>query len=147
VLQLEGRPAETVYLEKFGLDDAHLSDSDFDAVAMVHPLAEPELSGDVHPRYVRTRAPGRGLVCATSIEPNAAVDICDHVPEAIVTSARTAVDDAVEQLPRAAEAALLFDCAARGAQFGNPLAAREIESITSAFGAHPSLPRRRLHTR
>ena len=137
VLQLDGRPAETVYLEKLGLGDAHLSDSDFDAVAMVHPLAEPKLSGDVHPRYVRTRAPGGGLVCATSIEPNAAVDICDHVPEAIVTSARTAVDDAVGQLPRAAEAALLFDCAARGAQFGNPLAAREIESITSAFGAHP----------
>jgi hypothetical protein len=137
VLQLDGRPAETVYLEKLGLGDAQLSDSDFDAVAMVHPLAEPKLSGDVHPRYVRTRAPGGGLVCATSIEPNAAVDICDHVPEAIVTSARTAVDDAVGQLPRAAEAALLFDCAARGAQFGNPLAAREIESITSAFGAHP----------
>jgi hypothetical protein len=137
VLQLDGRPAETVYLEKLGVDDVHLSDADFEAVAMVHPLAEPKLSGDVHPRHVRTRAPGGGLVCATSIEPNAAVDICDHVAEAIVTSARAAVDDAVEPLPRGAEAALLFDCAARGAQFGNPLAAREIESITSAFGAHP----------
>lgn len=136
VLQLDGRPAETVYLEKLG-EDAHLSDADFEAVAMVHPLAEPTLSGDVHLRYVRTRAPGGGLVCATSIEPNAAVDICDHVPEAIVTSARAAVDDAIEPLPRAAEAALLFDCAARSARFGNPLAARELESITSAFGAHP----------
>jgi hypothetical protein len=137
VLQLDGRPAERVYLEKLGLDDVQLSEADFEAVAMVHPLAEPELSGDVHPRYLRTRAPGGGLVCATSIDPNAAVDICDQIPEAIVTSARAAVDDAVRKLAGPAEAVLLFDCAARSPQFGNPLAAREIESIISAFGRPP----------
>jgi hypothetical protein len=137
VLQLDGRPAEKVYLEKLGLDDIQLSDADFEAVAMIHPLAEPVLSGDVHPRYVRARAPGGGLVCATSLERNAAVDICDHVPEAIVTSARAAVGDALRQLAGPAEAALLFDCGLRSPQFGNPLAAREIESIISAFGMRP----------
>jgi hypothetical protein len=137
VLQLDGRPAERVYLEKLGLDDVHLSDAEFEAVAMAHPLAEPRLSGDVHPRYVRARAPRGGLVCATTIEPNAAVDICDHVPEAIVTSARAAVGDALGQLRGRAEAALLFDCAARSPQFGNPLAAREFDTIVSAFGARP----------
>lgn len=134
VLQLDGRPAETVYLEKLGLDDVDLSEADFEAVAMIHPLAEPELSGEVHPRYLRTRAPGGGLVCATSIDANAAVDICDQVPEAIVTSALAAVDDALRQLPGPPDVALLFDCAARSPQFGNPLAAREIDSIVSAFG-------------
>lgn len=137
VLQLDGRPAESVYLEKIGVGDDHLSDADFEAVAMTHPLAEPKLSGDVHLRYVRKRAPGGALFCATSIEPNAAVDICDHIPEAIVTSARAAVDDAVGPLLGPAEAVLLFDCAARSEQFGNPLAAQEIESITSAFATHP----------
>jgi hypothetical protein len=134
VFQLDGRPAERVYLEKLGLEDVELSEADFEAVAMVHPLAEPELSGEVRPRSVRTRASGGGLVCATSIESNAAVDVCDHVPEAIVTSARASVEEAVRPLPGAAEVALLFDCAARSPQFGNPLAAREIESIVSAFG-------------
>ena len=137
VLQLDGRPAEKVYLEKLGLEGVELSDADFDAVAMIHPLAEPELSGDVHPRYVRGRAPGGGLVCATVIEPNAAVDICDQTPEAIVTSAQASVADAVRQLPGPAEVALIFECAARSPQFGNRLAGREIESIVSAFRMPP----------
>ena len=137
VLQLDGRPAEAVYLEKLGMGDVPLSDADFEAIAMAHPLAQPELRGDVRPRYVRGRAPGGGLVCATSIEANAAVDVCEHEPEAIVRSAMTAVDEAARQLSGPAEAVVLFDCAARSAQFGNPLAAREVESIISSFGDPP----------
>jgi hypothetical protein len=134
LFQLDGRAAEEVYLEKLGLEGVQLSDAEFEAVAMSHPLAEPELSGDVRPRYVRARAPRGGLVCATSIETNAAVDVCEHEPEAIVPSARAAVADAVQQLPGPAQAALIFECAVRSPQFGNRLAAREIESIVSAFG-------------
>jgi hypothetical protein len=137
VLQLDGRPAEAVYLEKLGMGDVPLSDTDFEAIAMAHPLAQPELRGDVRPRFVRGRAPGGGLVCATSIEANAAVDVCEHNPEAIVRSAMTAVDEASRQLSGPAEAVVLFDCAARSAQFGNPLAEREVESITSSFGDPP----------
>jgi hypothetical protein len=137
VLQLDGRPAEAVYLEKLGMSDVPLSDADFEAIAMAHPLAQPELRGDVRPRYVRGRAPGGGLVCATSIEANAAVDVCEHKPEAIVRSAMTAADDASRQLSGPTEAVVLFDCAARSAGFGNPLAAREVESIISSFGDRP----------
>lgn len=133
VLQLDGRPAETVYLEKLGMGDVPLSDADFEAVAMTHPLAQPELRGDVRPRYVRGRAPGGGLLCATSIETNAAVDVCEQKPEATVRSAITTVNQALEQLSGPAEAVLVFDCAARSACFGNPLASREIESIISSF--------------
>ena len=134
LLQLDGRPAEDVYLEKLGLAGMQLSDAEFDAVAMVHPIAEPALSGDVLPRYLRAREPGGGLVCATSIEPNAAIDICDHTPEAVVASGRAAVADAVGQLPGPVEAAVVFECAVRSPLFGNHLAGREIESIVSAFG-------------
>jgi hypothetical protein len=134
LLQLDGRPAEDVYLEKLGLEGVHLSDAEFDAVAMVHPIAEPALSGDVLPRYLRARAPGGGLVCATSIEPNAAIDICDHTPEAVVASGRAAVADAVGQLSNPVEAAVVFECAVRSPLFGNRRAGREIESIVSAFG-------------
>jgi hypothetical protein len=134
VLQLDGRPAEAVYLEKLGMSDVAMSDADFEAIAMAHPLAQPELRGIARPRYVRGREPGGGLVCATSIEANAAVDVCEHKPEAVVRSAFLAVDDALRQLSGPAEAVVLFDCAARSERFGNPLASREIESIISSLG-------------
>jgi hypothetical protein len=146
VLQLDGRPAETVYLEKLGMADMPLSDADFEAIAMAHPLAQPDLRGDVRPRYVRGRVPGGGLVCATSIETNAPVDVCEQKPEATVRSALTAVDHAVEQLDGPAEAVVLFDCAARSARFGNPLASREVETIISSFG-YPSPALAGVYTR
>lgn len=134
VLQLDGRPAEAVYLEKLGLNDVPMSDAEFEAIAMGHPLAQPELRGIARPRFVRGRVPGGGLALATSIEANAPVDVCEHKPEAIVSSAVAAVDQALCQLSGPAEAVLLFDCAARSERFGNPLAAREIESIISSLG-------------
>jgi hypothetical protein len=137
VLQLDGRPAETVYLEKLGMGDVPLSDCDFEAIAMSHPLAQPELRGDVRPRYVRGRAPGGGLICATSIEANAPVDVCEQEPEATVRSAIAAVSQALGELSTPAAAALVFDCAARSEWFGNPLASREVDSIISSFGVPP----------
>jgi hypothetical protein len=138
VLELDGRPAELVYLEKLGVDGVDLDDEEFEALAMVHPLAEPELSGAVRPRYVRTRAPGGGLVCATGIERNAAVAVCDQTPETIVESARAAAEDAVSQLDGHAEAAVVFDCAARSAWFQGPIAAalarRELDALSAGFG-------------
>jgi hypothetical protein len=146
VLQLDGRPAETVYLEKLGIGDMPLTDADFEAVAMVHPLGEPDLRGGVRPRYVRGRTAARGLICTTTIEANAAVDVCDQTPEAIVRSAQAAADDALSRLAGPAEAALVFDCAARSRWFGNPLAPREIESIISSLG-DPAPPFAGVYTR
>jgi hypothetical protein len=134
VLQLDGRPAEAVYLEKLGMGGVRLSEAEFEAIAMAHPLAQPELRGDVRPRYVRGRTRGGGLVCATSIEANGAVVVCEQKPEAIVQSAEAAVDEALRQLSGAADAVLLFDCAARSERFGNPLASRAIESIIACLG-------------
>jgi hypothetical protein len=134
VIQLDGRRAQDVYFEKLGVDGAELGDDEFEALAMVHPIAEPELSGDVRPRYVRGRTADGALVCATGIERNAAVEICDQTSETIVLSARTAVEDAVSRLGRTAEAALVFDCAARSAWFGSALAERELEAFAAAFG-------------
>jgi hypothetical protein len=134
VNQLDGRPAQDVYFEKLGVDGADLGDAEFQALAMVHPLAEPELSGGVRPRYVRARTADGSLVCATSIERNAAVEICDQTHETVVLSARAAVEEAVSRLGRPADAALVFDCAARSAWFGNALAESELEAVAAAFG-------------
>jgi hypothetical protein len=134
VIQLDGRPAQDVYFERLGVDGADLGESEFNALSMVHPLAEPELSGAVRPRYVRARTADGGLVCATTIERNAAVEICDQTPATIVRSAGAAVEDAVSQLARPADAALVFDCAGRSAWFGSALAERELEAVSAAFG-------------
>ena len=142
ILQLDGRPADAVYLEKIGVDAADIGDDEFEALAMVHPLAELELSGAVRPRYLRARAPGGALLCATNIEENAAVVVCDQTPETIIRSAQTAVEDALSELDGPAEAALVFDCAARSAWFkgalGAALAEREREALEAGFGRLPA---------
>jgi hypothetical protein len=140
VVQLDGRPAQEVYFEKLGVDSVDIDDEKFNVLAMVHPLAEPELSGAVWPRYVRARAPDGGLLCATSIACNAAVEICDQTPDTIMESARSAVEDAVAQLEAPPEAALVFDCAGRSAWLAGVLAERELDSLVGAFGdGAPSL--------
>lgn len=144
VIELDGRPAETVYFDKLSLDRVAVDDAEFEKLAMVHPLAEPDLTGSLRPRYVRARAPGGTLVCATSIEQNAAVAVCDQTPDTIVRSACAVVEDAVSQLEGPPEAALVFDCAARSAWFQGPFAAalaqRELDALAAAFGeAAPSV--------
>jgi hypothetical protein len=134
LIQLDGRPAQDVYFEKLGVDGADIDDGEFAVLTMIHPLAEPELSGAVRPRYIRARDSDGALVCATDIEQNAAIMICDQTAETIVESARAAVDDAVSQLERPAEAVLVFDCAGRSAWFGRELAEREVEAVVAALG-------------
>src|SRR4029453_17421728 len=89
---------------------------------------------------------GGALLCATNIERNAAVEVCDQTAETIVRSAGAAVEDAVSQLERPVEAALVFDCAARSAWFGRPLAQRELEAVATALG-EPAPPLARAYTR
>src|SRR3954465_5242827 len=114
VLQLDGRRAEDVYLEKLGLADRVLQDWEFEAVSVVHPLAQPELSGDVRLRHVLGRTPEGGLVCATHLPANAAVEFTDEEPDGSVVSAWDAVMSGVGPLEGAPpQAALIFDCAGR----------------------------------
>jgi hypothetical protein len=138
VIHLDGRPADAVYFEKLGVDGVEIDDEAFEALTMVHPLAEPGVSGAIRPRYVRARTSDGQLICATPIERNAAVAVCDQTAESIVESARAAAEDALSQLEGPAEAALVFDCAARSAWFrGTPAAAlahRELDSLAAAFG-------------
>jgi hypothetical protein len=114
VLQLDGRRAEDVYLEKLGLSDHVLQDHEFEAVSVVHPLAQPELSGDVRLRHVLGRTDAGGLICATHLPANAAVEFTDEEPDGIVVSAWDAVVASLGALgdvpPRAA---IIFDCAGR----------------------------------
>jgi hypothetical protein len=138
ILALDGRPAEEVYLEAIGHPRRGLSDSEFERLAVLHPVAPLELRGRVRPRHVRGRSPGGGLRCATAIPENAAVAFGEQSPHGILSSALEASRDALAPLRGTASAALVFDCAARRSVLGiDPQA--EVDVLTSALGSHRPL--------
>jgi hypothetical protein len=113
VREIDGRPAVDVYLERLGDGDLALSDKQFEALAVTHPLAQPELRGERHVRRVLGRR-GDALLVATHIASNSAIEFAHETPEGIVAASRAAVGRALDGLdgqdPRAA---LLFDGAGR----------------------------------
>ena len=149
LVQLDGRPADEVYLEKLGHAGATLDDEDFHQLATVHPLAQPELSGDVRLRPVLGPARDGGLVCATHIPVNAAVEFTQQSPDAIVRSTWTAVSDALAPLDgKPARAAIVFDCAGRRSALGGPGEHLDAEAaaLRASFGQAPP-PLAGLYTR
>ena len=135
VVQLNGRPAVDVYLEKLGRAGERLSELEFERVALTHPLAQRELSGDVRLRYVRGRTPDGALVCATTIPEYAAVEVSEETPGDVLDSASVATRDALDQLDAAPPtAAIVFDCASRRLIGGDELARLEADTLASSLG-------------
>ena len=134
--ELDGRPAAEVYLERHGLAGADLGREEFAALAVTHPLAQPELNGSSRLRHVLGRAPEGGLECATHIPANAAIDFTQQSPEDIVDSSGRAVRNALERAGSPARAALIFDCAGRKRAVADSLK-HEVSGITAAFGGEP----------
>ena len=133
LLELNGRPAEQVYLEGLGCGDRVLDEAAFEAFAVLHPLGQPELRGQLRLRHVHGRASDGGLACATPIPPNAAVWFTEQTRETIVESARRAVGETLDQLPGEPRAGLVFDCAARRKALGDHVG-EETRALRSAFG-------------
>ncbi len=137
VRELDGRPAEDVYLRGLGYaatPTPPLNDDAFERLAVLHPLAQPELRGELRLRHVHGRAPGGGLACATRLPPNAAVWFCEQSAQSIVDSGRTAARDAVVRLPGPPRAAVVFDCAARKRALG-PRLGEEARAVAGALAA------------
>ena len=142
--EIDGRPAEDVYLEKLGHRGLRPPDDEFERFAVLHPLVQLEVTGSVRLRHVHGRAEGGGLACATHIPPTAAVGFAEQTPATIVNSARTAAHDAVAPLPRPPRAAVVFDCAARKRAMGGALHS-EVGALISPLGA--GTPMAGLYTR
>ena len=138
LLELNGRPAEQVYLEGFDRGGHQLDDDAFEAFAVLHPLGQPELRGQLRLRHVHGRAPAGGLACATPIPPNAALWFTEQTAGTIVESARRAVSETLDQLPERPRAGLVFDCAARRKALGDQIR-DETRAVREAFGADAAL--------
>ncbi len=137
LIELDGRPAVEVYLERLGRPAAGIDDAEFEAIAVTHPLAQPELNGDVRLRHVLGREGAGALRCATHIPANAAIEFTVERPEEIVRSTWDAVSDAVGGLGDAApQAALVFDCAGRKRALGGGVG-DELAALAASFGAEP----------
>lgn len=134
--ELNGLPAEQVYLEGLGWSGIPLDDEAFEALAVMHPLGQSELRGQVRLRHVIGRAAGGGLACATPIRPNAAVWFTEQTPETIIDSAVHAAEQVRELLPGPPRAALVFDCAARRRALG-PSQPDEAAALRGALGDVP----------
>ena len=136
LFELDGRPAVEVYLERHGLAGADLGREEFEALAVTHPLAQPELNGSSRLRHVLGRGPEGGLECSTHIPANAAIDFTQQSPEDIVDSSGRAVRNALERAAGPPRAALIFDCAGRKRAVADSLK-HEARGITAAFGGEP----------
>ena len=144
VEELDGRPAESVYLERLGRPGSAMTDKEFEAFAVLHPLAQSELRGNVRLRHVSGRAEHGGLACVTPIPQNAAIWLAEQTVPTIIKSAAHAAEAITENLPGPPKAALVFNCAARKRALG-AYASEEADVLVSAFGR--PLPVAGLYTR
>jgi hypothetical protein len=138
IRELDGRPAETVYLERLGAAGRDLDDGHFESLAALHPLAQPALRGDLRLRHVRGRADEGGLACAARIPANAVVWLTEQSEEQIIESAREAVAEASRGAGGAPRAALVFDCAARKRALGERVD-EEARALVGTFAEPPAV--------
>jgi hypothetical protein len=138
IVEIDGKPAEQVYLQRVG-GRAELSDEAFEAMAITHPLAQPEAHGNRRLRHVLGRTGDGGLVCSTNIEAGAVVEFTVLSLEELVHSACDSVKASLESLGHHdPEAALLFDCAGRRRVLGHGQA-QEVQAISQSFDVTPPL--------
>jgi hypothetical protein len=139
IAEIDGRPAEEVYIERVGGRGARLSDEAFEAMAITHPLAQPEAHGNRRLRHILGRCDGGGLLCSTHIPAGSEVEFTVLSLNELVSSGWDSVNASLASLgndcPRAA---LIFDCAGRRRVLGHGQA-EEVTAITKAFGEAPPL--------
>lgn len=140
ILRLNGGPAERVYLETLGCGDMELNDAAFERLAVLHPLGELELSGDLRLRHIHGRSVDGGLFCSARIPENAAVVVVEETPSAVVASTRKAARAAQVALGRPARLALVFDGAARRRIVSDALASpANVAALTAALEGSPAV--------
>jgi hypothetical protein len=136
--EIDGRPAEEVYLEQLGFTGVAMDDDEFEALSESHPLAQPELHGDVRLRHVLKRTGDGAIVTGTNIPASAAIEFTSLEFDDLLESGRKSVADASRATGAdTPKAALVFDCAGRRRALRDGLA-QEVEAISAALGDPPA---------
>jgi hypothetical protein len=142
--EIDGRPAEEVYLEQLGFTGVAFDDEEFEVMAITHPLAQPELHGDVRLRHVLGRTGDGAITVGTQIPASAVIEFTELDFEELLASGADSVREGIDQAGEAVRAALVFDCAGRRRALREGLP-QEVEAITNALGA-PQPPMVGLYT-
>jgi hypothetical protein len=137
VQEIDGRPAEEVYLEQLGFAGVAFDDDEFESMAITHPIAQPELHGDFRLRHVLGRAEEGAIILGTGIPESAVIEFTELDFDELLTSGAASVNDAIGALEGAdPKAALVFDCAGRRRALREGIP-QEVEAITTALGDPP----------
>jgi hypothetical protein len=134
VEEIDGRPAAEVYLEQLGFTGVAFEDEEFEAMAITHPIAQPELHGDFRLRHVLGRTEQGAIILGTGIPESAVIEFTELDFDELLASGAASVDAAIGDLGGAdPKAALVFDCAGRRRALRQGIP-EEVEAITAAFG-------------
>jgi hypothetical protein len=145
VEEIDGRPAEEVYLEQLGFTGVAFDDEEFETMAITHPIAQPELHGDFRLRHVIGRTPEKAIILGTGIPESAVIEFTELDLDELVASGAASVHAAIGSLGGAdPRAAVIFDCAGRRRALQEEIP-REVQAITSALG-DPAPPAIGLYT-
>jgi hypothetical protein len=142
--EIDGRPAEEVYLEQLGLGDREFDEEEFEVLSITHPLAQPELHGEVRLRHVVGKSGDGAIFCGTHIPAGAAIEFTELEFDQLLESGGQSVRDGVAGLGGSeVAAALVFDCAGRRRALRDGIG-QEVAAIAAAAG--PSVPLAGLYT-
>jgi hypothetical protein len=145
VEEIDGRPAEEVYLEQLGFAGVAFDDEEFETMAITHPIAQPELHGDFRLRHVLGRTEQGAIILGTGIPESAVIEFTELDFDELLTSGAASVQAAIDALGGAdPKAALVFDCAGRRRALREGIP-EEVEAINAAFG-DPAPPLIGLYT-
>lgn len=136
ICELDDRPAADVYTERLDCAGMELSDGEFEALAITHPIAQQVPGGCRRPRHVIARGPQGSLACTSHVPQGATIDFMQQEPADVVSSAGRAVEGALAELEGPPGATLVFDCAARKRAVADSLAL-EVEEMRCAFAGSP----------
>jgi hypothetical protein len=143
--EIDGRPAEEVYLEQLGFTGVAFDDAEFESMAITHPLAQPELHGDVRLRHVLGRTGDGAITVGTSIPASAVIEFTELDFDELLASGAASVRQGIDALGGSPPgAALVFDCAGRRRALREGLV-QEVDAISAALGS-PAPPVAGLYT-
>jgi hypothetical protein len=137
VEEIDGRPAEEVYLEQLGFAGVAFDDHEFEAMSITHPIAQPELHGDVRLRHVIGRTEERAILLGTGIPESSVIEFTELDFEELLASGCASVNSAIGALGGASpRAAIVFDCAGRRRALQEALP-HEVAAIVGSLGSPP----------
>jgi hypothetical protein len=139
VLELDGRPAVDVYLERFGADPSLGQDAEgFSNFALTHPLALIRRRGDEIRWVTGADLERRSLKCNVEFQRNAQVWLTEGDCRSTIDAVGVACDQAIGHLDGAKPiGAIAFNCAARRAVLGDDGASVEVAEIAKHLGGIP----------